>query len=523
MGLRVKGIFVLAVFVGSLVAMMPTYQAYKPGGKPETIKNKVNLGLDLQGGMYLDVEVDTQAAVTRLLDRLAVETEDLLLEKLIDYSYVERRGQNVEVAIARNEQIDWQESPFDRLLRNVVVESAGENLYRMSLSSEETDRIHEGSVDQALEVIRNRIDSLGVNEPSIQKHGTNNLLIQLPGLKDRQSAIDAIGTQAVLEFYLVQDNVTPSTMDSARHTIKFEEIRDETTKKLIQRVPYVLGKRPVLAGDTVSDARVQINNQDNRPYVGISFNSLGSDRFGKITTRNRGRRLAIVLDDKIQSAPVIREAILGGEAQISGQFTMQQASNLSIVLRSGSLPAPIKIREERTVGATLGEDSIRQGLFSLAIGGLLVVLFMMVYYRTAGAFAGLALAFNLLLILVVLAGFQATLTLPGIAGIVLTMGMSVDANVLIFERIREELRKNENPRAAINEGFQKAIWTIFDSNLTTLVAAFALLAFGTGPIKGFAVTLSVGILASMFTALVVTRLLFDLFFLNRRRLSTLNI
>ncbi len=523
MGLKVKGIFVLAVLVASIVLILPTFQAYSPGGNPQAIRNKVNLGLDLQGGMYLDVEVDSQAAVTRVLDRIAVEVEDLLLENLIDYNLVERRGAEVEVELSPGEKVEWNQPPFERLLRDVVVDPVGENAFRMSLPDEETDRILKGSVNQALEVIRNRIDSLGVNEPSIQRHGEQNLLIQLPGLKDRESAIRAIGTQAVLEFYLVEDNVTPSTMNPARHTIKYEEVRDPTTKKLLNRVPYVVGKRPVLAGDTVQDARIAISNQDNTPYVSISFNSLGSDRFGKITTRNRGRRLAIVLDNKVQSAPVIREAITGGEAQISGRFTMDEATDLAIVLRSGSLPAPISIREERTVGATLGEDSIRQGLASLGGGGILVVLFMLFYYRTPGMFAGLALAFNLLLILVVLAGFQATLTLPGIAGIVLTMGMAVDANVLIFERIREELRHNSNVRAAIHEGFQKAVWTIFDANLTTLVAAFALLAFGTGPIKGFAVTLSVGILASMFTAIVVTRLLFDLFYLNRRRLERFRI
>ncbi len=368
MGLRIKGIFVLAVLVASIALILPTFQAYSPGGNPQAIKNKVNLGLDLQGGMYLDVEVDSRAAVTRVLDRIAVEIEDLLLENLIDYNLVERRGDQVEVELSPGEKVEWNQPPFERLLRDVIVDPVGENAFRMSLPGEETDRILKGSVSQALEVIRNRIDSLGVNEPSIQRHGEESLLIQLPGLKDRESAIRAIGTQAVLEFYLVEDNVTPTTMNPGRHTIKYEEVRDPTTKKLLNREPYVVGKRPVLAGDTVQDARVAISNQDNTPYVSISFNSLGSDRFAKITTRNRGRRLAIVLDDKVQSAPVIREAITGGEAQISGRFTMDEATDLAIVLRSGSLPAPISIREERTVGATLGEDSIRQGLASLGGG-----------------------------------------------------------------------------------------------------------------------------------------------------------
>jgi preprotein translocase subunit SecD len=322
---------------------------------------------------------------------------------------------------------------------------------------------------------------------------------------------------------MVAENVTPQTMDPARHVVKYLERRDPISKKVIGREPFVMERRPELTGDTIRDARVQISTLDNLPYVGLSFDSLGADRFAKLTSRNRGRRLAIVLDDKVQSAPVIREAITGGEAQISGNFTMDEATNLAIVLRSGALPAPIQIREERTVGATLGEDSVRQGMLSLVIGGLLVVGFMIIYYGASGLFATLALVFNLLLILAVLAAFQATLTLPGIAGLVLTLGMAVDANVLIFERIREELKRTENVRQSVNEGFQKAFGTIFDANLTTLFGTFALLAVGTGPIKGFAITLTIGILASMFTAIVVTRLMFELVYLRRPHLTRISI
>jgi preprotein translocase subunit SecD len=523
MGLRIKGIFILAILVGCIVAILPTIKAYSPGGDPTAIRNKVNLGLDLQGGMYLDLEVDSQAAVARVLDRLAVELEDALLDALVDYSLVERQGDHVELVLVQGEKVDWSTNPFDRFLTGFELEQDGPERFRIGFAAGEAERIERNATTQALEVIRNRIDSLGVSEPSIQRKGEREILVQLPGLKDREAAIRALGTQAVLEFFLVEDNVTVSTMDPGRHLVKYEEVRDETTQKLTQRIPFVLEKRAVLSGETVRDARLNISTLDNTPYVSISFDALGADRFAKITTRSRGRRLAIVLDDKVQSAPVIREPILGGEAQITGRFTMQEATNLAIVLRSGALPAPLTIREERTVGASLGEDSIRQGMISLGLGGVLVVLFMLVYYRVSGGFATFALVFNLLLILVVLASFQATLTLPGIAGMVLTMGMSVDANVLIFERIREELTRAKNVRAAINEGFGKAFWTIFDANITTLVAAAALLFFGTGPIKGFAVTLSIGILASMFTAIFVTRFLFELFYLNRRRLAEVSI
>ncbi len=522
MGMKIKGILILAILVGCIVGVLPTFKAYSPGNDPALVKNKVNLGLDLQGGMYLDLEVDTKAAVSRIMDRLLVEIEDAMLDELINYVSVERKTEGIEIILASGEKADWNASPFDRMLTGYTLQQVESQHYLVSLPAEEMERIEKNATTQALEVIRNRIDSLGVSEPSIQKKGEREIIVQLPGLRDRESALKTIGTPAVLEFYLVASNVTPDTMNPTRHIIKYMEERDKTTQKLISRDPYVLEKHPVMSGESIRKATMGFGSF-NDPIVNFTLNSQGADRFAKVTSNNRGRNLAIVLDDKVRSAPVIREAITAGSGQISGGFSEKEATQLAIVLTSGSLPAPLDIREERTVGASLGEDSIRQGVLSLLIGGVLVLGFMTFYYRISGTFACFALIFNLLIITAVLAYFQATLTLPGIAGIVLTMGMSVDANVLIFERIREELKVAKNARAAINEGFQKAFWTIFDANITTLVAALALLFFGTGPIKGFAVTLSIGILASMFTAIFVTRFLFELVYLNRRRLVEVSV
>lgn len=522
MGLQAKGILLLVVLAGALWGLWPTVKAYRPGGDPAQVKYKVNLGLDLQGGMFLDLAVDSAAAADRVLDRLAVELENALLDNHVDYVSVEHRGPALEVVLGAREKPPWEDQPFKRMLAQYQLSPGDRNSFSIRLPESEADRIKKRAADQALEVIRNRIDSLGVSEPSLQKQGANNIIVQLPGLKNREAALAAIGTQAVLEFFIVEDGVSPSAADPSKYSVKYEEVRD-ASNKVIRRDAYVLGRTPVLSGETVRDARVAISNTNGRPYVAISFDSMGASAFERITTRYRLRRLAIVLDDKVQSAPVIREPITGGEATITGQFTMQEATNLAVVLRSGSLPAPLNIAEERSVGATLGEDSIRQGLISLAIGFGAVVVFMLIYYRVAGGFASVALLLNVVLILVALAGFQATLTLPGIAGIVLTLGMAVDANVLIFERIREELLRGTAPRTAIAEGFRKAFWTIFDSNLTTLFAAFALLAFGTGPIKGFAITLTIGIVASMFTAIYVTRYFFDLFYAHRARLVSLSI
>ena len=522
MDIKFKGTIILIVLFGALYYTFPTYKAYQTGVDPQTVENKVNLGLDLQGGMYLDIEIKADDAVKEILRRTADELEDLMIDEQVDFVEVRQTSDSLIVEMESGRKVQLDKAPYDRFLVQFE-QSEQDDLTFLKLMSEEAKIIKENAVSQALEVLRNRIDSLGISEPSLQQQGVNNIVIQLPGLKDRDRAIELIGPQAILQFQLVNNNATPDNYNRLTEVVKFEEIWDKVTNKLITKRPYVLDKKILMTGEFIRDARVRIDSQDNRPYVSLSFDSIGAEKFAKITRRNVGRNMAIVLDDKVQSAPVIREAITGGEASISGQFTVEEADTLKIVLRSGSLPAPIEIREERTVGASLGEDSVNQGLNSLMIGSVLVLVFMLIYYRLAGVFAVVALIFNVILIISVLGVFGATLTLPGMAGIVLTIGMAVDANVLIFQRIREEIKRTENPRAAIQEGFGKAFRTILDANVTTLFAALALLQFGTGPIKGFAVTLSIGIIASMFTAIMVTRFFFDFVYLRRTKLRSLSI
>ena len=522
MDIKLKGSIILIVLLGALYYAFPTYRAYQPGVDPQTVDNKVNLGLDLQGGMYLDIEIKVDEAVKEIVRRTSLELEDLLIDEQVDFVEVRQATNSLILEMEPGKKVNLEIAPYDRFLEQFDM-NVQDDLTYLKLKSGEAQLIRENSVSQALEVLRNRIDSLGISEPSLQKQGEDNIVIQLPGLKDRDRAIELIGPQAILQFQIVNNNATPSTYNRLTEVVKYEEVWDKTTNKLISKRPYVLDKKILMTGEFIRDARVRIDSRDNRPYVALSFDSIGADRFAKITRRNVGRNMAIVLDDKVQSAPVIREAITGGEASISGQFTVEEADTLKIVLRSGSLPAPIEIREERTVGASLGEDSVDQGLKSLMIGSTLVLIFMIFYYRLAGIFAAAALIFNVLLIISVLGVFGATLTLPGMAGIVLTIGMAVDANVLIFQRIREEIKRTDNPRAAIQEGFGKAFRTILDANVTTLFAALALLQFGTGPIKGFAVTLSVGIIACMFTAIVVTRFFFDFVYLRKTKLRSLSI
>jgi preprotein translocase subunit SecD len=386
--------------------------------------------------------------------------------------------------------------------------------FAYGFSAAEVKATEKRAVEQAIETIRNRVDQFGVTEPLIVGQGDRDILVQLPGVKDPERAIALIGKTAQLEFHMLDESMSPEQAQSQGvpfgSEVLYDKQVDPTTRQVLGRgQPYLVQKRIMMTGDVIKDAKVQINQQYNEPYVSMEFNSVGARIFERITGENVGKRMAIILDGVVQSAPVIRERIPGGNAQISGSFTMEDASDLTIALRSGSLPAPVKILERRTVGPSLGLDSIKSGLYSAGLGSLLVVAFMVVYYKGTGFVADLALIINLVLIGATMSLFGATLTLPGIAGIALTVGMAVDANVLINERIREELRLGKSPLNAVEAGYDKAFTAILDSNLTTIIAAVALYAFGTGPIKGFAVTLTIGLVWSMFTAITGTRVVFD--------------
>ena len=491
---------------------------------------KINLGLDLQGGMHLALEVDTDKAVESTIERISNELRSFLKKERIQHKGVNiLDGTRISVIINGQKYIDAFEKLINEEFKNLrIVSRSTENetlTVIVDLPDKETDQIKKLATEQALETIRNRIDQFGVSEPDIRQQGDKRILIQLPGIKDTKRAKDLIGRTALLEFKLLDEvhdlqaalkgNVPPGSE-------LLYEIKEDPETRRIDKIPYLIKKRTLLTGANLTDARVQIDSQYNEPYVSITFDKKGGRDFERITGENVKKRLAIVLDKKVYSAPVIQEKISGGQARITGNFTTEEAHDLAIVLRAGALPAPVHVLEERTVGPSLGSDSIRKGIISMLVGGTFVIFFMIVYYKGAGLIADFALVLNIVLIAGGLAGFQATLTLPGIAGIILTIGMAVDANVLIFERIREELTLGKTPRAAVDAGYDRATITILDANVTTLIAALVLFQFGTGPVKGFAVTLSLGVLSSLFTALILTRLIFD-YYLMKRKIKTLSI
>ncbi len=514
---------VFAVIVASIIYILPSF---KPALWPH---KQINLGLDLQGGMHLVLEVETEKAVESNVERIAQEIKEGLQKKRIRNVAVDRiAGKKISVRVKDEESAANVKELLDDEFRDLTLSKSTENdmiSFTLGIPDNESAHIEKLAVDQALETIRNRIDQFGVSEPDIRRQGDTRILIQLPGVKDPQRAKDLIGRTALLEFKLVDDTANleaalKGTVPPGREVLYKVDVDPETQRAL--KTPFLLKKRTLLTGAYLTDARVQIDSQYNTPYVSLDFDKKGARIFERVTGENVNKRLAIVLDQHVASAPVIQEKIAGGQARITGNFSMDEARDLAIVLRAGALPAPVIILEERTVGPSLGADSIRKGLISMCIGGILVTLFMIIYYKGSGIIADFALALNIVFIAGGLAGFQATLTLPGIAGIILTIGMAVDANVIIFERIREELALGRTPRAAVDAGYDRATLTILDANVTTLIAAVVLFQFGTGPVKGFAVTLSLGVIASMFTALIMSRMIFD-YILITRKVKTISI
>lgn len=508
----------VVALIAAIIYILPTF---KPGIWPH---KKINLGLDLQGGMHLALEVESEKAVEGAIERMANDMKGLLRSQHLSYQNIDRiEGTKISIILQGQENIDGFDKILDKEFKElrILSRSYDNGLLKitMDLPEKETENIKKLAIEQALETIRNRIDQFGVSEPDISLEGRNRIIVQLPGVSDTQRAKDIIGKTALLEFKLLDETHDPEKALSEGvppGTEILYEIKEDSQTRRITKQPYLVKKGALLTGASLSGASVQIDSQYNEPYVSIDFDNKGAKAFERITEENVKKRLAIVLDNKVYSAPVIQEKISGGHARITGSFTTEEARDLAIVLRAGALPAPVKIVEERTVGPSLGTDSINKGLLSMWVGGLLVFVFMAVYYKWSGVVADIGLVFNVLMITGALAAFQATLTLPGIAGIVLTIGMAVDANVLIYERIREELTLGKTARAAVDAGFDRATWTILDSNITTLIAGLVLFQFGTGPVKGFAVTLTIGIVTSVFTALIMTRIIFEYFIYDRK-------
>ena len=501
--LLIRLAIVIAVAIGSALLAVPP-------------KEKIHLGLDLRGGLYLVLEVQTDEAVERMLQRTAeLVREDLRARGLPILS--------VEPTDGRGIRMVFSQPPDGGQVQEVTRHYISTSVYRQSpeilvvdIPETELRHVRTNAVDQALEKIRNRIDAFGVSEPSISRQGTDRIIVQLPGLDDPQRAIELIGKTAQLEFKLVHARApaADATLPAGTERV-LEKTKDPHTGQLVAGTAYLVDRRPVLTGDMVADAWALPERRHlGQYYVMLRLNSRGKRIFARVTQENVGRALAIILDNTLFSAPVMQEPILRGEARITGRFTPEEAHDLALVLREGALPAPVRIIEKRTIGPSLGNDSIRQGVRSALLGGALVILFMLVYYRLSGVIADLALGLNLLIIMGMLAlpSLGAVLTLPGIAGIVLTIGMAVDANVLIFERIRDELRLGKSVLAAVDTGFKRAFTSILDANVTTLIAALVLFQFGTGPVKGFAVTLSIGLTASMFTAVFVSHAIFGAIF-----------
>ena len=556
---------VLAVYV-----LIPTFAGFKEisekamdEGKPlpwyfEAFPAKwINMGLDLRGGIYLEFEVELGKAIENKIDLMVTDLDRSFKDQKIDFTEIKQDTSNhTIIARAKTEgditrMLEYVNKQYGDTLVKKSTTTSPEPTVVLSLSEKYYNIINSQISKQALEKVRNRIDRYGVSEPTIQRLGSNRIAVELPGMKDPDRAIGIIKKAGQLEFKIIDEAIqTPQlqkmiadarkeneipddySMKTAQRItevlkgklpaddeIAFETQMDPVTKKITGGIPYLLHRKAEVTGDMLRNA--QINVQNNEPYVSLSFDPTGTTLFGETTTKNVGKRMAILLDGTVTKAPVIREPILGGSAQITlgyGNYSdlIKEAEDLSLVLQEGALPAQLTEATKTIIGPSLGADSIHKGVWAAIIGTLVVIIFMFVYYKFSGLLADFALIFNFLFLLAALTLFQATLTLPGIAGIALTFGMAVDANVLIFERIREELSLGKTVKAAVEAGYGNAMRAIIDSNLTTLIAGVVLYQFGTGPIRGFAITLIIGLTIGMYTAIVCTRMMFDYLLIKRK-------
>ncbi|HTQ33612.1 MAG TPA: protein translocase subunit SecD [Stellaceae bacterium] len=500
--LLICGVCLLGVVFSLPNLFTPAQLAWIPHGIP---LKQVNLGLDLRGGSYLLLEVDVGAAETEQLNSLIENVRSALRNAKIGYTGLNVENNAIVFTIRDQDRIEDARTALAKIDPSLTLTIGTDGAGKMQFSTQATDQRRSQAVEQSIEIIRRRIDETGTKEPTIQQQGSDRILVELPGIDNPEHVKALLGKTAKLTFQLVDTSMSPEEA-RRRGLPPGDEIlsAQEQAARSGQPSQYLVKRRVMVGGDTLVDA--QATFQNNEPVVSFRFDTAGAKRFGDATRENVGKPFAIVLDNKVISAPVIREAIPGGSGIISGSFTVQSASDLALLLRAGALPAPITILEERTVGPDLGADSIHAGAVACVVGVILVVVFMFLFYGLFGLFADIALVFNLCLMLGSLSLLGATLTLPGIAGIALTLGMAVDANVLIYERIREEMRSGRTMLSSLEAGFTRAFGTILDSHVTTLVAGILLYWLGSGPVKGFAVTLSIGVLTSLFSAILVTRL-----------------
>lgn len=528
---RWKVVLILLAVIAGVVFTMPNFVPKETlKSWPDFLQRKIVLGLDLQGGAHLLMQVERNGIVDERLDILMDEVRDSLRPKdgeRIGYTGLSRKENGVQVRIRDASQNSTAAERLRALARpiggnnalfstsnsrDLTVTQEGSGLFHLTLSDEGIDERLRSAVVQSIEVIRRRIDGLGTTEPVIQREGSDRILIQVPGLQDSERLKEIISSTAKLTLHLVCLDMSAEQALQSRPPPRCEVLEPLYQGERAQLVE----KRAVISGDELNHAQAGFDSQNNEPVVEFRFNTSGARKFALITEQNVGRPFAIVLDNKVISAPVIREPIRGGAGQISGGFNVEAANDLAVLLRAGALPADLTIIEERTVGPGLGKDSVDAGMRAGIIGLIAVLVFMILAYGLFGLFADLALLVNIAMMLAILSLLEATLTLPGIAGIVLTIGMAVDSNVLIFERIREEVKRGRSAINAIDSGFREALRTILDANITTLIAAVVLFQLGSGPIRGFAITLAIGIVTTVFTAYTFTRLLVA-FWVRRRR------